>query len=159
MKGSILFNKDINIEVDVDPAAEEGARLSSAKNLVDGQELGVGGSDLPEVTVADEGKVLAVNASGEWAVEEIYIPIEYNEGTGETNLSPFEAINLIKQGKMFSLLFGSDYDDENPTDYYANLVIFNQCGFDSVWVLYSLNNVTLLTTSDTNINSHFYVEL
>lgn len=43
MKGSILFNKDINIEVDVDPSAEEGARLTSAKNLVDGQELGSGG--------------------------------------------------------------------------------------------------------------------
>ena len=43
MKGSILFNKDINIEVDVDPSAEEGARLVSAKNLVDGQEAGGGG--------------------------------------------------------------------------------------------------------------------
>lgn len=44
MKGSILFNKDINIEVDVDPSAEEGARLISAKNLVDGQEAGGGGT-------------------------------------------------------------------------------------------------------------------
>ena len=43
MKGSILFNPDINIEVDVDPSAEEGARLVSAKNLVDGQEAGGGG--------------------------------------------------------------------------------------------------------------------
>ncbi len=70
MKGSIRFNNDINVEVDVDPSAEEGARLSSAVNLVDGQELGVGGgSDLPEVTSADEGKVLAVDANGEWAAE------------------------------------------------------------------------------------------
>lgn len=68
-KGSIRFNNDINVEVDVDPAADEGARLTSAKNLVDGQELGIGGSDLPEVTAADAGKVLAVNASGEWAAE------------------------------------------------------------------------------------------
>ena len=48
MKGSILFNPDINIEVDVDPAAEEGARLISAKNLVDGQEAG-GGVTLAEI--------------------------------------------------------------------------------------------------------------
>ena len=54
MKGSILFNPDINIEVDVDPSAEEGARLVSAKNLVDGQEAGGGGggdSDYTEATV------------------------------------------------------------------------------------------------------------
>lgn len=44
MKGSIRFNNEINIEVDVDPAAEEGARLISAKNLVDGQEAGGGGT-------------------------------------------------------------------------------------------------------------------
>lgn len=43
MKGSIRFNNDINVEVSVDPTAEEGARLESAKNLVDGQELGTGG--------------------------------------------------------------------------------------------------------------------
>lgn len=52
MKGSILFNKDINIEVDVDPSAEEGARLISAKNLVDGQEAG-GGGESGEFTVID----------------------------------------------------------------------------------------------------------
>lgn len=69
MNGSILFNKDVNIEVDVDPSAEEGARLVSAKNLVDGQELGVGGSDLPEVTAADESKVLTVDDQGEWVAE------------------------------------------------------------------------------------------
>lgn len=45
MKGSMLFNKDINIEVDVDPSAEEGARLISAKNLVDGQETGGSGGE------------------------------------------------------------------------------------------------------------------
>lgn len=40
MKGSIRFDNDINIEVDVDKSAEEGAKLTSAVNLVDGQELG-----------------------------------------------------------------------------------------------------------------------
>ena len=43
MKGSIRFNNDINVEVDVDPTAAEGSRLTGAKNLVDGQELGTGG--------------------------------------------------------------------------------------------------------------------
>lgn len=67
MKGSILFNKDINIEVDVDPSAEEGARLISAKNLVDGQEAG-GGGDGGVATVT-----LVNNTGGEisnwwWAI-------------------------------------------------------------------------------------------
>lgn len=53
MKGSILFNKDINIEVDVDPSAEEGARLVSAKNLVDGQEAGGGGGGVAIVTIVN----------------------------------------------------------------------------------------------------------
>ncbi len=53
MKGSILFNKDINIEVDVDPSAEEGARLISAKNLVDGQEAGGGGGGIATVTLVN----------------------------------------------------------------------------------------------------------
>ncbi|MBO7093589.1 MAG: hypothetical protein J6W33_01610 [Spirochaetia bacterium] len=47
MKGSIRFDNDINIEVDVDKSAEEGAKLTSAVNLVDGQELG--GANYSEV--------------------------------------------------------------------------------------------------------------
>lgn len=55
MNGSILFNPDINIEVDVDPSAEEGARLVSAKNLVDGQELGIGGGEDERILIDDDG--------------------------------------------------------------------------------------------------------
>lgn len=55
MKGSIRFNNDIIAEVDVDPSAASGSRLTSCKNLIDGQELGGGGgsSDFStaEVTV------------------------------------------------------------------------------------------------------------
>lgn len=43
MKGSIRFDNEINVEVEVDPSQAEGARLLSAVNLVDGQELGSGG--------------------------------------------------------------------------------------------------------------------
>ena len=71
MDGSIRFNNDINVEVAVDPTAAEGARLTGAKNQVDGQELGAS-ADLPAVTEADAGKVLAVNDSGEWAAESPY---------------------------------------------------------------------------------------
>lgn len=65
-KGSIRFDNGANIEVEVDKSAAEGAKLLSAVNLVDGQALGVGGSDLPEVTAEDNGKVLTV-VDGEWA--------------------------------------------------------------------------------------------
>ena len=49
MKGSIRFNNEINVEVAVDPSQDEGAKLLSAVNLVDGQELspGGGGSNIP----------------------------------------------------------------------------------------------------------------
>lgn len=49
MKGSIRFDNDINIEVDVDKSAEEGAKLTSAVNLVDGQEIGGAGGNYKEV--------------------------------------------------------------------------------------------------------------
>lgn len=51
MKGSIRFDNEINVEVAVDPSQDEGAKLLSAVNLVDGQELGSGGGDLSYVTV------------------------------------------------------------------------------------------------------------
>lgn len=123
MKGSIRFNPDINIEVDADPSAEEGARLVSAKNLVDGQELGIGGgSDLPEVTSADEGKVLAVNASGEWAAENKIMIVKDTEGAGNFTyndlLSALNAgsiiyyINTWEDGAIASILIGLNYDGE-----------------------------------------------
>lgn len=66
MNGSIRFNPDINIEVSVDPAADEGERLLSAKNLVDGQELGTGGgADLPDAIfkiITEEGVPISVTA-------------------------------------------------------------------------------------------------
>lgn len=57
MKGSIRFDNDINIEVDVDKSAEEGAKLTSAVNLVDGQELGGGGGGIGEVVFEGETEI------------------------------------------------------------------------------------------------------
>lgn len=55
MKGSIRFNKEINVEVAVDPSQNEGAKLLSAVNLVDGQELGPGGGGggIRKITITD----------------------------------------------------------------------------------------------------------
>ena len=106
MDGSIRFNDDINIEIAVDLTAEEGARLTGAKNLVDGQELGAG-SDLPVVTEADAGKVLAVNASGEWAAEDKSGKITFDDGV--LSLTPNQLIAIISSKILpwFMLDFGT----------------------------------------------------
>lgn len=62
MKGSIRFNNDINVEVSVDPSAESGAKLESAKNLVDGQELGTGGGAEPIIINAIDNGTTAFEA-------------------------------------------------------------------------------------------------
>lgn len=56
MKGSIRFDNEINVEVAVDPSQDEGAKLLSAINLVDGQELGSGGggSNIPTCNIKIE---------------------------------------------------------------------------------------------------------
>lgn len=71
MKGSIRFDNEINVEVTVDPSRDEGAKLLSAVNLIDGQELSPGGGgeralnpvnitwvDLPE-TFNDSKQIMA----------------------------------------------------------------------------------------------------
>ena len=106
MDGSIRFNNDINVEVAVDPTAAEGARLTGAKNLVDGQELGAG-SDLPIVTEADAGKVLAVNASGEWAAD--YKTVYFSTPAG--NISYNIAKNFLTKGII--VICGNILDNPN----------------------------------------------
>lgn len=53
MKGSIRFDNEINVEVDVDPSAASGSRLTSCKNLIDGQELGGGGGGSSDFGIAE----------------------------------------------------------------------------------------------------------
>lgn len=136
MNGSILFNPDINIEVDVDPSAEEGARLVSAKNLVDGQELGIGGgSELPDVTAADEGKVLAVDSDGEWAAENIFFKTTDNEGTLDKTAG--EINNALRAGKYVYITYASESVITN------NLVI--ECEIeDGAYFIRALGNGTTL---------------
>lgn len=50
-KGSIRFDDGANIEVEVDKSAAEGAKLLSAVNLVDGQELGGGGIPITTINI------------------------------------------------------------------------------------------------------------
>lgn len=126
MKGSIRFNNDINVEVDVDPAAEEGARLSSAVNLVDGQELGVGGgSDLPVVSPVDEGKVLTVDDQGKWVAK---LPegavIIVDDGTS-LDKTFAEIYDLIKSGTPCYISYieeGSDNDLDTDFLYFIDLM-------------------------------------
>lgn len=125
MNGSIRFNDDINIEVAVDPTAEEGTRLTGAKNLVDGQELGTGGgADLPVVTEADAGKVLAVNASGEWAATEKILVINCTNFDGseptlnssKLNYTYKEIAEAINSGAAIILQFSNPYSSPSYKD-------------------------------------------
>ena len=122
MDGSIRFNDDINIEIAVDPTAEEGARLTGAKNLVDGQELGAG-SDLPVVTEADAGKVLAVNGSGEWAAEFPFYEITCTTEDGLNfylNKSYNDVIDAVENGKI-PIVTGTIPNDTHKSYALANV--------------------------------------
>ena len=152
MNGSILFNPDINIEVDVDPSAEEGARLVSAKNLVDGQELGIGGgSELPDVTSADEGKVLAVNASGEWAAGSAFIHVPFTDDIPTLSLTWKQIWDAISAGKIVAI--SNVIEGEDFSEAAINFI----CAVDVEEGSYNVHTVsgTDFTTNSENGYPHF----
>lgn len=75
---------------------------------------GGGGSSLPSVTSADEGKVLAVNASGEWAAEQKIFKLIYDEEENQYNLTPEQAFELLRTGVQI-VDYGGYIDPEDTT--------------------------------------------
>lgn len=112
------------------------------------------GGGLPEVTSADEGKVLAVNASGEWAVgQKIFYHI-YDEGEGVYNLTPEQAFELFRTGVQI-VDYGGYIDTDDTTTVYAGRKEY-------VRLLYNAGVYKLTTGVDTLVadtfTSHFYVD-
>ena len=119
MKGSIRFDNEINVEVAVDPSQDEGAKLLSAVNLVDGQKLGSGGGDFStaEVTINNE---MSFNYNIPYLTE--YEGVEYiqcydsRSGTfnvvlykGNAVLSFVEEVSVVYTGNVTELSAGFVY--------------------------------------------------
>lgn len=155
MKGSIRFDNEINVEVEVDPSQDEGARLLSAVNLVDGQELGIGGgSDLPEVTSADEGKVLAVNASGEWAAENKLVQLIVDPDTSLTNLTVREIIQAFIDGAIV-YESGGTINENDPSECGGMITFYTGVEYDGgKFQLMTKDGVAALTPDD-SLDSYF----
>lgn len=123
MKGSIRFDNEINVEVEVDPSQDEGAKLFSAVNLVDGQELspGGGGSNIPTYNI----RIEAYNTGANELVDYTFLDIGYfatdrqTEGTYGFNYSfssmapedhiykaPIIGDNILFEGQRDSISVG-----------------------------------------------------
>lgn len=109
-------------------------------NLNKSEGGGGGGSDLPEVTSADEGKVLAVNASGEWAAENIlFKTIANNDGTLDKTAGEIDS--ALRAGKyVFITLVSESIITNNP--------VFECEIEDGAYFIRALgDNITLLYTA------------
>ena len=91
-----------------------------------------GGSDLPVVTEADAGKVLAVNASGEWAAESPYdfiVHIQLAEGNFSSATSDYMAPisyfkNKIDNHKPITgIAYATESDLPDETHIYAISIV------------------------------------
>ena len=136
MKGSIRFNNDIIAEVDVDPSAASGSRLTSCKNLIDGQELGGGGGGGGDYTYIVE------NESVIFSDNQAIIP-NFDESI-LTDEMPVIIKALTASGIRYSASVFADDELEpgfNPAylGQYA-VAIYKE---DGNWIIYSENYLSL----------------
>lgn len=127
MKGSIRFNNDIIAEVDVDPSAASGSRLTSCKNLIDGQELGGGGGSSDFSTAEALFNVVAGNeAKSPNGVIIQNDRLDYSEGSG---VSLNESANYVLY-KGEQIIYGSDTAEISVS---GNAEILEQEEFGGEW--------------------------
>lgn len=87
-------------------------------------------TELPKVAAADAGKVLAVNASGEWAVgQKIFYHI-YDDGEGVSNLTPEQAYELFTTGVQI-VAYGGYIDPDDTTTVSAGRKEYGQLFYDA----------------------------
>lgn len=129
MKGSIRFDNDINIEVDVDKSAEEGAKLTSAVNLVDGQELG-GADNYKEVITGT-----AAAPFGDYSAADLATALFNNDIHADISLDG-SALGVTTEIKLPIFCY-----EEQPEHLSASGVSFT---FSSEWVPYAIYQATSL---------------
>ena len=114
-----------------------------------------GGSDLPSVTEADAGKVLAVNASGEWAAENKLVQLIIDPDTSYSNLTVREVIQAFIDG---SIVYNSGgyIDADDPAECVGGTTIYSLVRYaDNAFELLVGNNVVAIQE---NIDSYFYFD-